>query len=143
MESNGENGMIVGGKKMKKKYRVRVDGREYEVEVEGVEGEKVEAEKKGEAAEGHKEVGRGRAQTRKGPVTTATKGKTVCAPMPARVVKINCRAGGSVKRGELLMTIEAMKMENEVLSPIDGVVKEVCVVEGSSVLSEERLVVFE
>jgi biotin carboxyl carrier protein len=85
----------------------------------------------------------GEAQARKPQKTTETTGKTVYAPMPARVVKISCRAGGHVKKGDLLMIVEAMKMENEILSPIDGAVKEVCVVEGASVLNEERLVVFE
>jgi len=63
--------------------------------------------------------------------------------MPAKVVKINCRAGEEAKKGDLLMIIEAMKMENEIFSPIDGVVKEVCVVEEANVSNEERLVVFE
>ena len=107
---------------MIKKYRVRVDGREYNVEVEGE----------------RKITGRREAQ--KAPTE---KEKMVCAPMPARVVKINCRAGEGVKKGDLLMIIEAMKMENEILSPTDGVVKEVCVVEEANVSNEERLVVFE
>ena len=128
---------------MIKKYKVRVDGREYEVEVEGVEGERSAGEKKGGAKEEHKKAGRGKAQARKPQTNIMEKEKTVYAPMPAKVVKIICRAGEGVKKGDLLMIIEAMKMENEILSPIDGVVKEVCVVEETNVSNEERLVVFE
>ena len=128
---------------MIKKYKVRVDGKEYEVEVEGVGEGRLAGEKKEGAKEGYKNGGRSAGQTRKTPKTTMANEKTVCAPMPAKVVKINCRAGEEAKKGDLLMIIEAMKMENEIFSPIDGVVKEVCVVEEANVSNEERLVVFE
>ena len=128
---------------MVKKYKVRVDGREYEVEVEGVEeGERtvgVEGKAKGRRSDVEK---RGEKLSNQQETMTA-KGEVVCAPMPSKVIRICCKPGERMKSGDLLMVIEAMKMENEVVSPVDGVVKDVCVLEGASVSSGEKLVVFE
>ena len=62
-----------------------------------------------------------------------TKDKCVVAPMPGAVVKINCRPGEMVKKGDVIIVLEAMKMENEIHSPMDGLVKEVKVKEGMTV----------
>ena len=141
MEDCGKDGMDKqGGSKMMKKYRVRVDGREYEVEVEGVDEEEGDI-KRGSVVQGPR---REKEKIVSGSHKVAAAGeKVVFSPMPARVEKINCRVGEAVKKGALLVVIEAMKMENEIRSPIDGVIKEVCVVEGANVSSDEKLVVFE
>ena len=65
------------------------------------------------------------------------------APMPGAVVKINCRPGEMVKKGDVIIVLEAMKMENEIHSPMDGLVKEVNVKEGMTVSPEEVMVAFE
>lgn len=57
----------------------------------------------------------------------------VRAPMPGKVVKLLCRPGDRVRAGQGLLIIEAMKMENELRAPVDGVVAEVRAVEGQSV----------
>ncbi|MDW8280998.1 MAG: acetyl-CoA carboxylase biotin carboxyl carrier protein subunit [Myxococcales bacterium] len=57
----------------------------------------------------------------------------VRAPMPGKVVKILCRPGDRVRAGQGLLLIEAMKMENELRAPADGVVVDVRTVEGQSV----------
>ena len=75
--------------------------------------------------------------------TITEKQKSIRAPMPAKVVKVNCKAGEMVRKGDLLIILEAMKMENEILSPVDGKVKEVCVAEGATVSHEETMLVFE
>lgn len=64
----------------------------------------------------------------------------VRAPMPARVTKVLARAGDRVEAGQLLLKIEAMKMENHVLSPIAGTVAKVCVSDGQEVDGGELLV---
>ena len=128
---------------MIKKFKVRVDGKEYSVEVESVE--------EGKGLEGT-------TRTQNYPETRATAGvtsqaikkeplskrdKCVVAPMPGAVVKINCRPGEMVKKGDVIIVLEAMKMENEIHSPMDGLVKEVNVKEGMTVSPEEVMVAFE
>ncbi|WP_373048888.1 biotin/lipoyl-containing protein [Vulgatibacter sp.] len=69
--------------------------------------------------------------------------QTVVAPMPGKVVKILCKVGDEVKEGQGLVVVEAMKMENELASPKDGVIKEIVAVENTSVESGAKLVVVE
>ena len=59
--------------------------------------------------------------------------QSVEAEMPGKVVKVNVAAGDSVSEGQGVVVVEAMKMENEIPSPIDGVVKELAVAEGDTV----------
>lgn len=65
------------------------------------------------------------------------------APMPGKVVRILVAPGDEVVEGQGLVVVEAMKMENELVSPKDGTVKEVHVQEGASVESGAKLVVVE
>ncbi len=59
--------------------------------------------------------------------------QTVVAEMPGKVVKVNVVVGAVVSAKQGLVIVEAMKMENEIRSPIDGIVKEIAVVEGQTV----------
>jgi biotin carboxyl carrier protein len=72
----------------------------------------------------------------------ATKGG-VAAQIAGRVMSIKVKAGDAVKRGDVLLLLEAMKMENEIKAPADGIVKEVLVAEGARVAEGETLVVIE
>jgi biotin carboxyl carrier protein len=63
----------------------------------------------------------------------ATGPETIEAEMPGKVVKINVEAGASVAEGEGVLVIEAMKMENEIPAPFEGVVSEIDVAEGDTV----------
>ena len=60
--------------------------------------------------------------------------------MPGNVIKINCKAGAAVKRGDVLVVLEAMKMENDICAPADGVVASVEVSQGASVETDAVLV---
>ncbi len=60
------------------------------------------------------------------------------APMPGRVVKLLVQAGEPVKAGQGILVVEAMKMENEVKLPRDGVVKQLRVAEGAAVEARRR-----
>lgn len=71
-----------------------------------------------------------------GPVT----GEPVTAPLPGTVVSVKVTAGQAVKSGELLAVIEAMKMENEVLSPRDGTIAQVVAGQGTAVKTGDPLV---
>ena len=67
----------------------------------------------------------------------------VTAMLPGTIVKILVEVGEEVKVGQTLLILEAMKMENEVVSPKDGVVKEIKVKEGMRVETGDALVVIE
>ena len=67
----------------------------------------------------------------------------VDAQMPGKIVKIAVSVGDEVSEGQGVLVVEAMKMENEIASPIDGVIKEISVSEGSTVESGAPLFVVE
>ena len=73
----------------------------------------------------------------------ATGVQTLRAQMPGRIVKLLVRPGESVQAGQGMVVIEAMKMENEIRSPIHGTVTEVAVREGDAVDTDELLIVVE
>ena len=70
----------------------------------------------------------------------ATQDSDVTSPMPGRIVAINVSEGDTVKAGDTILTVEAMKMENPVHAPVSGVVKAIYVVEGDNVNPDECLV---
>ncbi|QGP91621.1 Biotin-requiring enzyme [Neomoorella glycerini] len=65
---------------------------------------------------------------------------TITAPMPGKVVAVKVKMGTPVKQGDVLIVLEAMKMENEIVAPGAGTVKEIYVSEGASVNVGEPLV---
>lgn len=66
--------------------------------------------------------------------------ETVNSPMPGTIVSVNVSAGQNVKKGDVLVVLEAMKMENEIMAPRDAVVASVQVNKGDSVDSGTPLV---
>jgi acetyl/propionyl-CoA carboxylase alpha subunit len=66
----------------------------------------------------------------------------IISPMPGKVIKINVEKGDEVKRGQTLLIVEAMKMENYIVAPSDGLVEEVNVKVGEMVNSSTRLLEF-
>lgn len=66
---------------------------------------------------------------------------TVKTPLPGIIVKINCKVGDAVKRGQNLLVLEAMKMENNISADRDGTVTEIKINEGDSVMEGDDLVV--
>ena len=118
---------------MRRKFRVVVNGKEYMVEIEDfsqftahsggstrsppkIEEKKVEEQM--ESVEG-----------------------AVRAPMSGKVLSIKVKKGDRVKEGDLLMVIEAMKMENEILAPKSGIIKDIRVAEGENVDGGEVLLI--
>jgi len=65
----------------------------------------------------------------------------VDSPMPGTILKVNVTAGQTVKEGDLLVILEAMKMENEIFVPKGGTVTQVLVEKGASVNTGDVLVV--
>ena len=104
-----------------KKYRVNVNGTVYEVELEEITG----------AAPAAAPV----AAPAAAPATAPVGGEKVCAPMPGTILSVNVSNGSAVKKGDVLMILEAMKMENEIMAPCDGTVTSVSVTKGAAVES--------
>jgi glutaconyl-CoA decarboxylase len=61
--------------------------------------------------------------------------------MPGTILAVNVSAGQEVRAGDILLVLEAMKMENEIVAPVDGIVMQVIVDKGSNVDTDAPLVV--
>ena len=111
--------MIQEEKKMSK-YLITVNGGSYEVTVEEIGGvAPVAVAPKAAPA----------------PAAAPAGGEKICAPMPGNILAVNVAAGDAVKKGQVLMILEAMKMENEIMAPCDGTVTSVSVTKGAAVES--------
>ena len=126
---------------MLRKFKITIDGKEYLVEMEevGAENTKNIPEKKEKVAvkEPASEPSAERVPT---PSTSAdTNQFSVKAPMPGSVLKIEVNAGETVKENQVLLILEAMKMENEIVAEKAGRIESVQVAEGASVNSGDLL----
>jgi len=65
----------------------------------------------------------------------------VVSPLPGSIIKVAVTEGQAVKRGDLLLTLESMKMENQVLAEFDGTVTKIAVTAGQNVMQDDLLVV--
>ena len=104
-----------------KKYRVNVNGTVYEVELEELTDAAPAAT----------------------PAAAPAGGEQVTSPMPGTILAVNVAVGDTVKRGQVLMILEAMKMENEIMCPCDGKVASVNTSKGSAVESGTLLCVIQ
>ena len=127
-----------------KKYRIVLDGREHEVEVEEIGSVKSPSVSRPATAAVPAAAPSASAPVPSAPAAPApaagTGGNTITAPMQGRILDVNVKAGDSVKSGQVLLIIEAMKMENEVVAPRDGVVDSVSVSKGDAVVTGDPLV---
>ena len=122
------------------KYKVTLNGRTYEVEVEAGKAMLLsEYEAIAPAPAAAAPVAAAPAAPA-APVVTGA-GEAVNAPMPGNILKVNVKTGDAVKSGTVLVVLEAMKMENEIMAPKDGTVTQVLVSKGSTVDTGAPLVV--
>ncbi len=122
-----------------KKFRVKVNGKSYEVEVEELTS----------AAPAHRPRTKlpplpppAPESARKTPAVPAEASSgeiSVKSPMPGTILAINVRQGESVTQGQALLVLEAMKMENEIPSPIDGSIASIMVKQDASVSTGDIL----
>ena len=125
-----------------KKFNVTVNGTTYEVEVEEVKAAGSAPVAKPAAAPAPKPAAAPAPAA--APVAKAAAGAgehSIDAPMPGKVVKLVANEGASVKAGEVLLILEAMKMQNEITADADGTVKKFNVAAGQSVKAHESLVI--
>lgn len=115
-----------------KKYNVTVNGTKYEVTLEAVDASEVKASPAAPAAPAAAPAPAPVSAPVSAPAANAN-GETVTSPMPGTILSVNVSNGAAVKKGDVLLILEAMKMENEILAPCDGTVASVNVTKGSSV----------
>ena len=126
------------------KYKVTLSGRTYEVEVKDGQAILVDEYEATAAAPVAAPVAApaaaAPAAAPAAPAITGS-GEAVNAPMPGTILKVNVQNGQAVKAGDVLVVLEAMKMENEILAPKAGTVTQVAVQKGSNVDTGAPLVV--
>jgi biotin carboxyl carrier protein len=136
-----------------KKFKFKIDGSEYEVSVNEIDKNiaeievngtpftvEIERQEKSVLSINRKPAGK------VNPVTTPTRlvsASSIKSPLPGVIVKVLVQPGDTVKRGDVLLTMESMKMENNILAEEDTVIKTVYVQPGQSVLQDDILIDFE
>ena len=100
-----------------KAYKVTVNGNVYEITLEVIDKADIKA------------------------APAAAGSQSINSPMPGTILKVNVQNGQSVKKGDVLMVLEAMKMENEIMAPKAGTIAQVVVSKGSSVNTGDVLIV--
>ena len=109
-----------------KAYKVTVNGTAYEITLEVIDKADIKAPATPAPA-----AAPAAAPAPAAPVAAGA--KSISAPMPGTILKVNVAQGATVKKGDVLMILEAMKMENEIMAPADGTVSSVSVAQGASV----------
>lgn len=129
------------------KYIVSINDKNYEVEVEHGEAKIIKTTKAIQIDAAQPAVQKpavAQVQTQ-APVAVAAnisgEGEPIKAPLPGVILSIKANAGAPIKKGEIILILEAMKMENEIVAPRDGVITQIVAAKGSSVNTGDVLVV--
>lgn len=131
-----------------RKFNIKVNGQAYEVEVEEVAGGFAPAPVVPVAAAPAPVVApvaapapeNAEAKAAPAPVAAPAGGTQLKAPMPGTVIDFKATNGAAVKKGQTVLILEAMKMENEIVAPVDGVITFVAS-KGASVNTDDLLAV--
>ena len=130
-----------------KEFKFTIDGKQYNAAVNELEDNFAEVTLNGKTykVELEKEEAPAAAAVRRpaaaaAPAAAAPAGlMTVKRPLPGSIVKVLVKAGQAVKKGDVLLTMESMKMENNVAAEADGTVKAIYVEPGKNVMQDDKL----
>lgn len=122
------------------KYVVNLNGKNYEVEVNECEAV-VTNVANAPAAVAAPVAAPAAPAAAPAPAAVSAEGKHVIAPMPGTILDVKVQNGQAVKAGDVMFVLEAMKMENDIVAPADGVVKQIIATKGSTVDTDEVLAV--
>ncbi len=143
-----------------KSYKFRINGNEYNVDINSVEGNIADVTVNGASYQVEMENAPAPVQkpaqapaaavASTGSATTTTSapkaaapagaGKPVTSPLPGVIIEVSVKEGQTVKTGQKVAVLEAMKMENEIQAPADGTVTAILVNKGDSVLEGAEIV---
>ncbi|HHY42234.1 MAG TPA: acetyl-CoA carboxylase biotin carboxyl carrier protein subunit [Thermoanaerobacterales bacterium] len=130
-----------------KKYKITVNGQTYEVEVEEIGGtfsETTPAQPEPTPAVSKVQQPQPQPKPQAKPKTSGTAGKNkITAPMPGTILSIKKKPGDKIQKGDVIMILEAMKMENEIVAPDSGTITSIDISEGASVNTGDTLATFE
>ena len=113
-----------------KVYKIKVNGKSYRVELEEIEQvDTAPLEEKRKQ------------DTKK--IVDNNGAKEVVSPIQGQVTNVKVKVGDKVQKGDVLLIVEAMKLENEVVSPFEGQVAEILVTKGQNVKAKEPIVIIE
>lgn len=112
-----------------KRFNITVNGKAYDVAVEEVSGGSAPVAAAAPAA----------APAAPAPAAPAAEGTAVNAPMPGTILDVKASVGDTVTEGQVLMVLEAMKMENDIVAPKAGKVSAISVKKGDGVNSGDAL----
>ncbi len=125
-----------------RKFRVVVDGNEYIVDIEEIENNEDKSnnisEKKLSRKNNSVSTKKSRKKAKKKELNTSGS-SDITAPMPGKILEIKASEGDKIEKGELLIVLEAMKLENNITAPLSGIVEEILVKQGANVESGELL----
>lgn len=115
-----------------KRFNITVNGKAYDVAVE-------ELDSSAPVSAAPAPVKTAPAPTPAAAAPTADAGEKVTAPMPGTILDVKAAVGDTVKKGQVIMILEAMKMENDIVAPCDGKITSVLTSKGATVNSGDAL----
>ena len=128
---------------MPEKRTVKVNGQEFEVEIELNDDGTYDATVEGQTFSIEVPNAQAAPRARRGGGGKKKKSGTVSANIPGKVVTVEVKEGDVVREGQVILILEAMKMQNEIQAPVDGTVINVACEEGQAIEANVPLVVIE
>ena len=128
---------------MGEKRTVKVNGEEFEVDIELNDDGTYQATVEGQSFSIEVPNAQAAPRARRGGGGKKKKSGTVSANIPGKVVTVEVKEGDVVKEGQVILILEAMKMQNEIQAPVDGTVISVACEEGQAIEANVPLVIIE